>query len=302
MTMIQRLAFAMLATATIPHILGTPAYGAEIAVSGAISEQHDRFTVERIGDSGPDVILIPGLATPREVYAGLADALRGTARLHLVQLRGFAAGDPGPNAQGGAIAGLTNGLADYIASHKLSHVRLVGHSLGGLAALRLARLHPANIDGVMIVDAMPFIGTLFMGPAATVEAAAPQAAMMRDRMLAMAAAGGKLPPATDLAASQDGKAKITQWTAAADLRTVAMATYEDLTTDERSGLATISAPLTIVFPWSGATDAPTRAAYEAAYKAVPKIRFVPVAQSGHFVMLDQPAAFAAAVRDFIAAH
>lgn len=302
MTIIPRLAFAALATASIPLILQHPARAAEAAPASPVIEAHDRFTVEVVGGKGPDVILIPGLATPREVFRPLAGALKGKARLHLVELRGFAAGDPGPNAQGGAIAGLVEGLRDYIAAHRLAHVRIVGHSLGGLAALRLAEQYPAGIDGVMIVDAMPFIGTLLAGPGATVESVTPQATAFRDMLLAQAEKGGRMPPALQLARSEAGKASIAQWSAAADMRTVAQATYEDLMTDARPGLPGLQVPLTILFPWDDAAVPVAQAGqvYRTAYAPAPEVSFVPVAQSGHFVMLDQPEAFERAVTDFLA--
>ena len=39
--------------------------------------------------------------------------------------------------------------------------------------------------------------------------------------------------------------------------------------------------------------------YRAEYAKAPKVTFVPVADSAHFVMLDQPQAFTAALADFV---
>ncbi len=297
MSMVRRLAFALLATASVPAMPGHPVRAAQASPAAA----YPRFTVETIGTAGPDVILIPGLATPREVFRPLADALKGKARLHLIELRGFAPGDPGPNARGGAIAGLVEGLADYIAAHKLAHVRIVGHSLGGFAALELAQTHPGGIDGVMIVDALPFAGMIYGGAGATVEMIAPQAGIARDRLLAMAATGEAMPPATQLALSDEGKARITAWTAGVDLPTVAHAMYEDLTTDARPGLPALKVPLTILVPLAGseAEQEAARRLYESAYAAAPGARIVTLPGSGHLAMLDQPQAFAQAVRGFL---
>ena len=49
----------------------------------------DRLSVEVMGQ-GPDVILIPGFASSREVWRPLARRLSATHRVHLVQLAGFA--------------------------------------------------------------------------------------------------------------------------------------------------------------------------------------------------------------------
>lgn len=303
MPFLRRLLFALLATASIPFVFEKPVRAAEAEVATGAVESFPRFTVETIGTRGPDIILIPGLATPREVWRPLALALKGEARLHLVELRGFAPGDPGPNAQGGVIAGLVDGLAAYIAERKLTHVKVIGHSLGGLAALELAERKPAGLDGIMIVDAMPFIGTLFAGPTATVAMMEPQAVMLRDQLLGLARSGGTMPPATNNALTEAGKAKIVEWTRAVDLRAVAWALHEDMVTDARPGLAGLNVPLTLLYPVSGseADQARTRALYTGAYADVRGARLVAIEQSAHFIMLDQPVAFEKEVRTFLLA-
>ncbi len=57
--------------------------------SQAVPAPGERISVQVEG-AGPDVILIPGLASSREVWAGLATTLRQQYRLHLVQVAGFA--------------------------------------------------------------------------------------------------------------------------------------------------------------------------------------------------------------------
>jgi len=303
MPFLLRLFLTVLCTASIHFILEKPARAAEAPVAATDRiENFPRFTVETIGTRGPDLILIPGLATPREVWRPLALALKGEARLHLVELRGFAPGDPGPNAEGGVIAGLVDGLEAYIVNHKFPHVKVVGHSLGGLTALELAARKPAGLDGVMVVDAMPFIGTLFAGPNATVAMIEPQAAAIRDQLLGLARSGGAMPPAANNALTEAGKAKIVEWTKAVDLRAVAWALHEDMVTDMRPGLAALNVPLTLLYPLSGseAEQARTRALYTAAYAEVRGARLIPVEQSAHFIMLDQPTVFEKAVRAFLA--
>ena len=57
-----------------------------------------RITILVEGD-GPDVVLIPGLSSPRAVWDTTSERLKGTHRLHRVQIRGF--GDAaGVNAEG----------------------------------------------------------------------------------------------------------------------------------------------------------------------------------------------------------
>src|SRR3546814_9760714 len=46
-----------------------------------------RITIAVEGD-GPDVVLIPGLSSPRAVWDQTAEKLKGRYRLHLMQVRG----------------------------------------------------------------------------------------------------------------------------------------------------------------------------------------------------------------------
>ena len=67
-----------------------------------------------------------------------------------------------------------------------------------------------------------------------------------------------------------------------------------MTTDARADLPKIAAPITLVYPVSAdGHDKPmAEALYKGAYAGAPHVTFVAVADSAHFVMLDQPAAFA----------
>src|SRR3546814_12988589 len=60
---------------------------------------------------------------------------------------------------------------------------VVGHSLGGLTGLMIAARAPQEVGKLMVVDAVPFIGTIFV-PGATVEMMRPLAEAMAAAMLA----------------------------------------------------------------------------------------------------------------------
>ena len=93
-----RLILAALLACTAP--VAAIAKDAPAAAATTVALPADsRFTVVVEG-KGPDVILIPGLASPREVWDGTRAALAGKARLHILQIKGFDGGDPGPNLSG----------------------------------------------------------------------------------------------------------------------------------------------------------------------------------------------------------
>lgn len=290
------LAAAALAANTLD---AAPAFAAE-----APAFAPTRFSVVVEG-TGPDVILIPGLSSPRDVWDGARESLGGKYRLHLVQLNGFGGTPAGANADGKILEGSVAELQAYIAANHLNRPAVVGHSMGGLMALMLAKAAPDRVGKLMIVDSLPFIGTLF-DPNATVEAIAPQAAAMRNMMLAAPAGLEARKPGAEaiaggLAKTPDARAKVAQWVLSSDPKVSAEAMYEDMVTDLRPALSGIAAPITLVYPSDASVSGVSpKALYESAYAAAPKVSFAPVADSRHFVMLDQPASFNALLETFLA--
>ena len=147
-------------------------------------------------------------------------------------------------------------------------------------------------------NALPFFGVL-MGPGATVATLRPAAAGTRDT-IRNATTPSDAP--ANMSNSAAGLAQVTAWSRAADRKVVAEALSEDLTTDMRPDVARLGArPLTIVHAIPNAqADAMVRKLYADAYAAAPGVKLVPIENSYHFIMLDQPARFRAAVDDFIA--
>jgi pimeloyl-ACP methyl ester carboxylesterase len=297
----KRISAVALALAACAHF--PPAAAQSVAAEVA---EPARFSVEVVG-SGPDVILIPGLATPREVWRPTADALKDRYRVHLVQIRGF--GEPaGANAQGPVLAPFVAELAAYIREQRLTKPAVVGHSLGGLAALMLATDQPDLPGGVMIVDALPFYGVLTARPgmSVTAESIEPQAKMLRDQMIGTY--GQPVDPRTAeaTAASQalmpEARAAVAQWVASADPRVTGQLAYDDLTADMRERIAGISVPVTVVYPWNETypTQAQADGFYQGEYASLPGTRFVPIGPAGHFIMLDRPAAMRETIEAFLA--
>lgn len=261
------------------------------------------ISITTIGKGDP-VVLIPGLSTPRAVWDDLGPELAKTRQVILVQVNGFAGDSPGANLQPGMLDGIVADLSAYLATNDFARARIIGHSMGGLVALKFAQAHPDQADRVMVVDALPFFAVL-MNPSATVDEVKPSAEMMRAKI---ASSFGKRADSAaaeanvkSLALKPGSIARMRVWAAAADPRVTAEALYEDLTTDLRPQLAAITTPVTIVVPWSaqGFGEERTLGFYKKQYAGLPRGEFVGVAEAGHFVMLDQPQAFAAAVRNFL---
>jgi pimeloyl-ACP methyl ester carboxylesterase len=251
----------------------------------------------------PNVILIPGLASSREVYAEEAKLLTPKYRLHLIQIAGFAGEPVGPNASGPILGPVVEQLHLYIVKNHLQNSPVIAHSLGGLIALMLADAHPGDASKLLIVDALPFYGLVF-NPNATVEMLHGQAQAMHDALIAMPAGQFAISQpqfSARLVSSPEGLKAVTSGAIASDRAVFANAMLEDLSTDLRPRLAEIKTPATVLYPYMPVqgSRSDVSALYTNSYAGMPNVRFVRVDDSLHFIMFDQPAAFHAAVIGFL---
>jgi pimeloyl-[acyl-carrier protein] methyl ester esterase len=265
--------------------------------------QSDRIIVETRGQ-GPDVILIPGLASTGEVWARTADRLDDHYRVHLISIRGFGSVPVGANGQGTIIGPVANELRRYIAFQHMDRPAVVGHSMGGLIALRMAADAPDQIGKVMVVDAAPFFPSL-ISAGATVGDVEPLARIAYQALMFLGddalrqqagALGGQLGGASDSLFSSMG------WQGG-DRAMLAQSLYEVMTTDLRHRLPDITAPITVVYGWSP-DDASPRAHVDGLFRAsYASLRapatFERIEGAEHMVMLDRPTAFYAALDRFL---
>ncbi|MDX8357658.1 alpha/beta fold hydrolase [Sphingopyxis terrae] len=263
-----------------------------------------RITVEVEGD-GPDVVLIPGLSSPRAVWAPTAERLKATHRLHLVEVRGFGGDAPGPNAEGPILEPMMREIADYIDDCIVDQGRpapaIIGHSLGGLTAMMIAARAPQEVGRLMVVDSLPFFGMLF-GPTATVADVEPQAAAMQTMLAARDSAEADDQTLQMMSATDAGRAQVKAWTRAANAKVAAQLMYDDMTTDLRPELSAIAAPFTMLYPLdaSAMPEAMVDGLYKGAFTTAKTVTLKRIDDSRHFIMLDRPEAFAAAVDEFLA--
>jgi len=302
--MIRRIAFALLATVSIPAVLVAPPAHSAAAPASADLIQMDHISVQVLGKGSP-VILIPGLSSPRAVWDGVAPELARTHTVYLVQVNGFSGDAPGANLGEGLLPGMVADLHKLVMNRKIAGAAVVGHSMGGLLTLMLAKAHPGDIGKALIVDALPFVGSAFF-PGSTVETVKPQAAAMRAQMAGLY--GKPLPEAVGQAIARQNalkpasQAQVATWMTKADMRVSAQALYEDMQIDLRPDLANIAAPVTVIVPWSPERGGETVTLdfYKREYAGTPKLALWGVGDSGHFVMLDQPEAFRAALTGWLA--
>lgn len=213
--------FFSLGAPAIPAIAKAPMAQANAEV------RMDHISIVTLGKAkakGAPVVLVPGLASPRAVWDGVAADLAKTHRVYLVQVNGFGGDAPGSNLQPGLLDGIVADLSEALARDHAAPVRYVGHSMGGLVGLIFAKAHPKQVDRLMIVDSLPYFSVLLArgGPMPTTAQIESVAGMMRT---STAARYGKPMSAEQIAAGVDSLAvteaarvKMRQWGAAADAR------------------------------------------------------------------------------------
>jgi len=278
-----------------------------MAACGVFGGNHahaaERFTVTVTG-KGPDVILIPGLASSGAVWDETIKHLTPTHRVHVVQVAGFAGAPVAGNAEGPVVAPLVEAVDAYIKANHLKATAVIGHSMGGFTGLMLALRHPEDVSRLLIVDSLPFFSVLF-SPTATAESMKPQAAAMRDATAAMSAdafASQQAMTLPRMIKSPDGQKTALAWSVASSRSVVARAMYDLLTTDARAELPAIKTPTTLLYPYDPAMGAPTAMidkTYADAYAGLAGVTLKRIDDSRHFIMIDQPKAFAEAVETFL---
>lgn len=263
----------------------------------------DRLSVEVVG-SGPDVVLIPGFGSSREVWRAEAERLKATHRVHLVQLAGFA-GEPWRHGDGPFVQPVADELARYIRAAGLERPAVIGHSMGGMTAVLLAQRHPELVGRVMSVDSLPFFSAMF-GPQVTAEAARPFADQAAAGILAADVASFRAQQgqtAIGLARDPATRVAMVEWSMTSDRHAMASAIREVMTTDLRPGLAAMTTPVWAVYASDadgGAPAAGADALWGREYSTLPGVRMVRVDDSRHFIMADQPERFATLVDQFLA--
>ncbi|MNK66705.1 Soluble epoxide hydrolase [compost metagenome] len=278
----------------------TPAAPAAARLPAFVS---DRIVVETRG-AGPDVILIPGLASTSAVWARTASALEGRYRLHLVTVRGFGDVAPGGNVEGLIGGPAATEIRRYIAEKGLERPAVIGHSMGGQIALRVAADAGPRVGRVMVVDASPFFPSLISAGATTGDVE-PLARLAYQGLLlfgdeALKTQAGAM--GADMGGAADSLFGTLGWQGG-DRRILAQGLYEVMTVDLRARLPAITAPVTVVYGWSADDRSPRShidGLFRAGYRSLPRpAAFERIEGAEHMVMIDQPRRFQAAVERFL---
>jgi pimeloyl-ACP methyl ester carboxylesterase len=207
-------------------------------------------------------------------------------RYHLVQVGGMAGEPARANARGPIVAPLAEEIARYISSRGLRRPAIVGHSMGGTLAMMVAAQRPELAGRVMVVDMYPQASALLGGSPERMRGLADS---LRD--LAATPGGQRLVQSLIGSFATDRRS---------DPDVVGRAMHELSSIDLTSDLARIRAPMTVAYAVRDERSrARTDQAFASAYRPVAGVRLVPILDSSHMIMFDQPARLHEAVREFL---
>jgi pimeloyl-ACP methyl ester carboxylesterase len=260
--------------------------------------------VERHGQRGTPLILVPGLGSGAWAWQDTVRQFSGEHVVYVVTLAGF---DGRPPVAGKILDGAQQSLLKLIASRKLDRPVLVGHSLGAVLSMSLAAQHSGLIAGVVAIDGLPVMPGTENAPAdqrpamaaaikARMPASDPQAFALQQQQY-MRGIG-----VTDMARADE----LAKLSARSDQGAMLAAMVEVLELDLRPALPGIKVPVLLVAPYFepdssqfGMTREAKTAYYTSLMAGTPKLQVVSIAPARHFVMIDQPRMLADALRAFL---
>ena len=109
------------------------------------------LVVDDGGRGGLPVVLVHSLAGTSAHWARQLEHLRATRRALALDLRGHGASDPPRNGDF-SLKALADDIAAVVDARGIQRLVLVGHSLGGGAALSYAGAHPDRVAALLLLD------------------------------------------------------------------------------------------------------------------------------------------------------
>lgn len=262
-----------------------------------------RFHLTEWGpSSAPAVVMLHGLTGHARTWDDEAEALAPRYRVIAPDLRGHGDSDPAPDGDYRTVT-LADDLAVVVDALALDHPAVVGLSMGGRAAIAYAGTHPGCVERLMVVDIGPEVAPAGSARIATLLAATPERFETVDAAVAFVRAGN----------ARANEARL-RHRVAHGLRPLASGgfawKYDRAIRDAvRAGRWTDSVDLWPLWTAIGCPVLVVRGAesdvlsVETAKRmleTLPQARLVEVPDAGHTVPVDQPAAFLAIVREFLA--
>lgn len=105
--------------------------------------------------AGPPIVLLHGLFASAASWRGVAQRLGSTHRVYSVDLRNHGRS---PRSTSMAYSDMADDVLRLIEREAIGRVSLIGHSVGGKAAMALALLAPYAVEKLAVIDIAPAAG------------------------------------------------------------------------------------------------------------------------------------------------
>jgi pimeloyl-ACP methyl ester carboxylesterase len=296
-TIIAAISFAILGLGGCANL---PYSEKSTKVESVMSSDYVKFST--IGQ-GKDIILIPGLGSPPDVYDGIKDKLAKNYRVHIIHVKGYA-GLPFEKNEGEIFNNVATAIGEYIKTYDLNDIAIIGHSMGGELAMAINARNAGKVSKVLVVDAFTYY-SLLLNPNATPQNMTPQATGFRAMFKAMNDETYKAQQVVSIARlvkSEEKRKQVLDWSINSNRHAIAQGLYDLMTIDLRPELKDNKAKITLIYaydPMMGLTQEKVDGLYQNVYKDIPNTNLKRIDNSLHFIMYDQPQAFENAVDEFL---
>ena len=259
------------------------------------------LAVEIEGD-GPGLLLVHGFGGAKEDFADHVPALAADHTVVIVDHRGHGASDAPEDPAAYSFDRLAADMLAVADAVGFERFRLLGHSMGGFIARRMVLTHPERIDALVLMDTAP-------GPIPGFDADLMDAA----GEIALTQGKDALTELLTLAAPLDTPAYLRtletrpgyqefqdrKW---ADLSAVMWGALVHEIAHQRDDLpafGSIACPALVIV---GEQDEPFLEPSRAMARAIPGAELVVIADAGHSPQFENPDAWIATMREFLAAR
>ncbi|MBW4022144.1 MAG: alpha/beta fold hydrolase [Proteobacteria bacterium] len=252
--------------------------------------------VERGGpeDGRPPVVLLHGLFGSGRNFGGLQASLAGTGkRVIALDLRNHGASPHDRDTAYGAMAG---DVVETLAALGALPCRLVGHSMGGKVAMRLALDMPAHVERLVVADIAPVAYAHANHAIARAMLALPLTPGMTRAEASAALADTVTDPAVRaflLLNLKLGRSEAPVWQIGLPELAAGMAAIQGW----EDGGAPYPGPALFVTGGKSAYVPPS--AHDAVRALFPQARFAALPEAGHWLHAEDPAGFLAAILPFL---
>ena len=238
---------------------------------------------------GEPVLLFPGFACTGEVWDDTVVELSKNYECHIFTLAGF--GTVAPIEKPWLIK-IKEGVKEYVKNQKLKNPTIIGHSLGGSLGLWLAIEEENPYSKLILVEALPSIGALFMPNFKSedmVYDSPRNNQMLQMNTVAFESMAEQM--ANGMTLNEDKKSQIKNWIIQADRETYVYGYTDLLKLDLRNDIAKINIPVIVLAATHPYGKEMVEKTYKKQYQNLETYDIEYAENAAHFIMYDNPSWF-----------